>query len=203
MTSNKTSRGFGDSVPGKGILACAKTMLWAGLIFSCGRAVAADQRDQPAAPEDWAVHGQVTFVEQYHPAFRSPYRGANSLDPGSRGNETFDATGYLGIRLWDGAEAWVNGEVDQGFGLSNSLGVAGFPNGEAYKIGSSGPYPKLPRLFVRQTIDLGGEAQPINPDINQLGGTQTTNRVVLTVGKFATADIFDHNQYSDDSKRGY
>ena len=43
-------------------------------------------------PKSWALHGQATFVDQYHPAFRSPYRGANSLDPGSRGNETFDAT---------------------------------------------------------------------------------------------------------------
>ena len=203
MAPNKTLRGFGNSVTAERLFVCAKTMLCVALICSCGGAIAADQTDQPGPPEDWAIHGQVTFVEQYHPAFRSPYRGTNSLDPGSRGNETFDATGYLGIRLWDGAEAWVNGEIDQGFGLSNSLGVAGFPNGEAYKIGSSGPYPKLPRVFVRQTFDLGGEAQPIKPDINQLGGTQANNRIVLTVGKFATADVFDHNEYSDDSKRGY
>ena len=37
-------------------------------------------------PEAWALHGQVTFVWQYHPAFISPYRGPNSLDPGSRGD---------------------------------------------------------------------------------------------------------------------
>jgi uncharacterized NAD-dependent epimerase/dehydratase family protein len=24
------------------------------------------------APEDWSLHGQVTVVDQYHPAFRSP-----------------------------------------------------------------------------------------------------------------------------------
>ena len=52
----------------------------------------ATAKDNANAPEDWAVHGQTTFTSQYHPAFRSPYRGANSLDPGSRGNETFDAT---------------------------------------------------------------------------------------------------------------
>jgi hypothetical protein len=38
--------------------------------------------------ETWSLHGQTTFTEQYHPAFTSPYRGANSLDPGSRGDET-------------------------------------------------------------------------------------------------------------------
>ena len=188
----------------KHLLACC---VWAfGTIFLCSShdAIAADPGDEgAAAPEDWAVHGQITFVEQYHPAFRSDYRGTNSLDPGSRGDETFDSTVYLGIRLWTGGEAWINGEVDQGFGLSNSLGIAGFPNGEAYKIGSSLPYPKLLRLFVRQTIDRGGDSQPVESDINQLGGSQTSDRIVVMMGKLAVADIFDHNVYSDDSKHTF
>ena len=49
------------------------------------------------------------------------------------GRETVDATQFAGVRLWSGAEAWVNPEIDQGFGLDNTLGVAGFPSGEAYK----------------------------------------------------------------------
>ena len=64
---------------------------------------------------------------------------------------------YAGLRPWAGAEVWVNPEIDQGFGLSDTLGVAGFPSGEAYKVGKSAPYLKLPRLFIRQTFDLGGE----------------------------------------------
>lgn len=159
--------------------------------------------NQPDAPEEWAIHGQLTFVEQYHPAFHSPYRGPKSLDPGSRGDETFDSTLYLGAKLWDGAEAWINGEIDQGFGLSKTLGIAGFPNGEAYEVGSSIPYPKLPRLFIRQTVDLGGEVEQVDPDINQLGASQTHDRVVMTVGKFAVADVFDHNLYSDDSRHDF
>lgn len=153
--------------------------------------------------QTWAIHGQTTFVEQYHPAFKSPYRGVNSLDPGSRGNETWDATLYAGFSPWEGGELWINGEIDQGFGLSNSLGIAGFPNGEAYKIGSSNPYPKLPRLFFRQTVDFGGEVSKVDADINQLGGTQTKNQLVVTIGKFAAADVFDHNTYSDDSKHAF
>src|SRR5215472_6292255 len=69
-------------------------------------------------PEWWSVHGQSTFVTQYHPRFTSPFRGQNSLDPGNRGNETFDATLFLGVRIWDGLEFYANPEVDQGFGLS-------------------------------------------------------------------------------------
>src|SRR5689334_6725435 len=81
--------------------------------------------EQVHAPEDWSVHGQMTFVDQYHPAFKSPFRGRNSLDPGSRGDETFDATLFAGVRLWDGGEVYANPEIDQGFGVSDTLGLAG------------------------------------------------------------------------------
>jgi high affinity Mn2+ porin len=148
--------------------------------------------------EDWAVHSQATVIEQYHPAFRSPYRGTNSMDPGSRGNETVNATGYLGTRPWDGAEAWANGEIDQGFGLSNTLGVAAFTNGQGSKVGKSEPYFRLHRLFFRQTFDLGGEGEDVAPSANQLGGSRTHDNLVITVGKFSTVDIFDANSYAHD-----
>ena len=35
-----------------------------------------------AVPEPWNLHGQFTFVKQYHPSFASPYQGTNSLSPG-------------------------------------------------------------------------------------------------------------------------
>ena len=34
---------------------------------------------------------------------------------------------------------------------------AGFPSGEAFKLGATYPYARVQRYFVRQTIDLGGE----------------------------------------------
>ena len=48
--------------------------------------------------------------------------------------QTWDATFYVGWRLWRGAELWINPEIDQGFGLSGTLGLAGFASGEAYKL---------------------------------------------------------------------
>jgi high affinity Mn2+ porin len=69
--------------------------------------------EEAPTPENWAIHGQTTFVDQYHPSFRSPYTGPNSLDPGSRGGETWDATLYAGVRPWAGAEVWLNPELDQ------------------------------------------------------------------------------------------
>lgn len=149
--------------------------------------------------ESFAVHGQFTYVEQETAAFNDPYAGRNSLSP-NRGAETTDAGVYLGARLWSGAEGWIDPEIDQGFGLDDTLGVAGFPSGEAYKVGKNQPYLRLPRIFLRQTLDLAGAPQTVGPMANQLGGYRSENRVVVTVGKFSVADVFDTNQYSHDPR---
>src|SRR3984957_11550051 len=155
-----------------------------------------------ADEQSFAVHGQFTYVEQETSAFNAPYAGRNSLSP-DRGAETTDATLYLGARLWPGAEGWINGEIDQGFGLDDTLGAAGFPSGEAYKIGKNEPYLRLPRLFLRQTLNLNDAPQAIEAAANQLGGSRSANRVVITVGKFSVGDIFDTNQYAHDPRSDF
>ena len=155
-----------------------------------------------AKEERWAVHGQATFVLQGTPGFRSPYTGTNSFRPRQR-KETFDATLFAGIRSWSGAEVWINPEIDQGFGLSGTLGVAGFTSGEAYKVGKKHPYPRLQRAFFRQTINLGGATENVEAAANQLAGTRTANRLVLTMGKFGVADIFDTNRYAHDPRADF
>lgn len=147
----------------------------------------------------FALHGQATFTGQATPGFASPYLGANSLTP-HQAKETFDITASIGSRLWRGAELWVDPEIDQGFGLSDTLGVAGFPSGEAYKVGKSDPYFKLPRAFLRQTINLGGERSSLGAAANQIAGTQTANRLVITLGKFSVVDVFDTNSYAHDPR---
>ena len=156
-----------------------------------------------AESEDWAVHGQATAIEQYHPAFRSGFRGPNSLDPGSRGDETLNATVYGGVRPWDGGEAWGDFEMDQGFGLSDTLGVAGFTNGQGSKVGKAVPYFRLHRLFFRQSFDLGGDDVDIVPGANQLGGTRSADNIILTLGKFSATDIFDTNTYAHDASQDF
>ena len=147
-----------------------------------------------------AIHGQATVVEQAHDAFRSPYQAPNSLAPYAVGRETFDATLFAGVRPWKGGEIWVNPEVDQGFGLSNTLGVAGFPSGEAYKIGKATPYFRLQRLFLRQTFDLGGKAETLDASANQMSGSRTANFIAVTVGKFSVTDVFDQNDLAHDPR---
>ncbi len=150
----------------------------------------------------FAVHGQSTFIEQYAAPFHSPYVGQNSLFP-NQGREAFDVTAYLGWRLWQGAELWVNPEIDQGFGLSDTVGVAGFTTAEAAKVGSSYPYARLPRTFIRETIDLGGDREKVEGAANQFDGSRTSNRLVLTIGKFAVTDIFDTNKYAHDPRKDF
>src|SRR6266850_1161030 len=156
--------------------------------------------EEAVVTEAFGIHGQFTNVTQYHPPFTSPFYGTNSLVPGHRGNETTDLTLFAGLRLWDGLEAYVNPEVDQGFGLSNTLGVAGFPSGEAYKVGKSEPYFRLQRLFFRQRFDLGGESETVESDANQIAGMRTANNLIVTIGKFTVTDIFDANAYAHDPK---
>ena len=79
----------------------------------------------PSLSDIFAVHGQFTLTAQGTPGFSSPYAGQNSLTP-HQIKETVDATLYAGVRPWQGGEVWINPEMDQGFGLSNTLGVAGF-----------------------------------------------------------------------------
>jgi len=159
----------------------------------------------PATPGTDRVnfHGQTTFVWQGYPAIRSPFAGPNSLPGSGEGRDTFDTTLFAGVRLWQGAELWIDPEIDQGFGLMDSHGAAGFPSAEAYKLGSAYPYARVQRYFIRQTIDLGGETQKVEADINQFAGSQTANRLVLTVGKFAVVDIFDTNKYANNAKSDF
>lgn len=166
-------------------------------------AQSADGTSAPdAQSQNWAIHGQATFVLQGTPGFASPYAGTNSLSPRQR-KETIDATAYVGVRPWAGAELWANPEIDQGFGLSNTLGVAGFPSAEAYKVGKKHPYLRLQRLFFRQTINLGGATERIEGVANQLAGARTVNHVVLTAGKLGVGDIFDTNAYAHDPRTDF
>ncbi len=178
-----------------------------GLNYQFGNDEATSEKD-PKTPakldsDDINFHGQTTFVWQGYPPIRSPYEGPNSLPRGGEGRETTDVTLYAGFRLWQGAEVWVDPEIDQGFGVGDTHGVAGYPSGESYKLGQAEPYARVQRYFIRQTIDLGGETEKVEADLNQFAGSQTANRLVLTAGKFAVVDIFDTNKYANNPKMDF
>jgi high affinity Mn2+ porin len=176
-----------------------------GLNYQFGDgATTSDSGSMPTVdPDRINFHAQTTLVEQAYPTFRSPYQGANSLPRVAQARETWNTTLFAGLRLWHGAELWIDPELDQGHGLADTHGAAGFPSAEAYKIGFDDPYARMQRYFLRQTIGLGGETEKVDADINQFAGTQTADHLVLTVGKFAIVDIFDTNKYANDPKTDF
>jgi high affinity Mn2+ porin len=162
-----------------------------------------EQTKNIAAPEDQSLRWQLTNVTQRHPRFNAPYSGTNSLTPVGRTEETTDITAYAGRRLWQGAEVWIDPEVDQGFGFDRTVGLAGFSSGEAYKVGANAPYLRVPRLFVRQVVPLGGAVRSVQPAANQLGGATTADNLTFTVGKFSVVDVFDANRYAHDPRSDF
>jgi high affinity Mn2+ porin len=158
-------------------------------------------------PDQFNIHAQTTWTWQGYPAFHSapgafviaspPFLGFPS---GGQAREIGEGTLYVGARLWKGAEFWINPEIDQGLGVGNSIGVGAYVNGEAFKIGSSTPYAKIQRVFVRQTVDLGGEKVDVPADINWFAGTTTADRLVFTFGRMSPLDVFDQNKYANNAK---
>ena len=170
-------------------------------------ALALGDAGAPAVPEtpSWNLHGQFTTDTQFHPAFTSPYQGANSLDAGNSGRQTSDLTVFAGWRPWQGAGVYVNPEIDQGYGLSGTLGVAGFPSGEAYKVGARNPYFRLPRAYLRQVwaTDPQSGDTAVADGANQLAARIPDDNLTVTAGKFSVVDIFDANRYAHDPKADF
>ena len=151
----------------------------------------------------WEIHGQTTYLAQGHPTFRAPYSGPNSLMPNAQMKATWSNSLFLNARLWDGGEVYYNPELAQGFGLSDTVGVGGFPSGEAQK--SDFPYPhyNTSRLFVRQTFGFGGEQEELVSGPTQLAGKVDVSRLTVQAGKFAVTDVFDGNAYAKDPRRDF
>jgi len=151
----------------------------------------------------WEIHGQTTYLHQGYPSFRAPYSGPNSLTPAPQAQQTWSNSLYLNARLWQGGELYFNPELLQGFGLNNTTGAGGFPNGEAQK--SNFPYPHFnpSRLFVRQTFGFGGEQEELASGQLQLAGKVDVNRLTLQAGKFSVVDVFDGNAYARDPRKDF
>ena len=151
----------------------------------------------------WEIHGQTTFLPQGYPAFHAPYSGPNSLTPAPQFQDTWSNSLFLNTRLWEGGEVYYNPELLQGFGLNNTVGAAGFPNGEAQKSNFPFPHYNTSRLFVRQTFGFGGEQEELASGPLQLARKADVSRLTLQAGKFSVADVFDGNSYARDPRKDF
>ena len=154
----------------------------------------------PPVDQSWNFHLQSTVGAQGHPSFPAAYTGLNSLTPGDEIKDTISVDVMGGVRLWRGAEFFGDVVIWQGYGLSNTLGMAGFPNGEAYRIGRTYPDAYLCRAFLRETIGFSGEKEASEDEPFDLHGTRDVRNLTITVGHFSAKDIFDANAYANDSR---
>lgn len=151
-------------------------------------------------PERWNWHLQSTVVAQGHPSFRAAYTGTNSMTSGASIRDTISVDVMGGVRLWSGGEFFGDVLMWQGYGLSNTLGMAGFPNGEAFRVGKTFPDVAVVRAYLRQTIGLGGGREASDDSPSGLRGSEDVRKLTFTVGHYSAKDIFDNNAYAGDPR---
>ena len=162
--------------------------------------IVAGEKMADASAQNWNWHVQNTVIVQGYPAIRANYSGPNSLPSGGETRETVSLDLFGGVRLWRGAEAHIDGLMWQGFGIANTTGADGFPNGDGARLGSGVPNGTIARLFIRQTFGFGGEQENFEDDQLTLAGKQDVSRLTLTVGKMSVKDIFDNNAYANNPR---
>ena len=150
--------------------------------------------------ENTNLHGQATTVTQGHPSITSPYQGANSLQGPGEVKTSFTSTLFFGYRLLPSTSLYVNPEVIAGEGMSTTHGVAGYPNGEIYRVDTPSAKLTVSRIYLQQVIGLGGEKESLDSGQNQLAGKVDKRRLTLVLGKFSLNDFLDDNTYSHDPR---
>ena len=168
------------------------------LVIASVTSAFAQKRD---SVEKFSYHVQQTLVGQsagYNPPTQSQI-GHNTFDDQSL-KVSLSSTFYLGHKLWRGASVYVNPDIAGGAGLGGTVGIAGYVNGEIFRVGNPAPTLYISRAFVRQYFAIGDEVKYVATDQNQLGEWVPTNRVQFTIGKFSMADVFDNNHYSHDPR---
>ena len=150
--------------------------------------------------KNWNLHVQASAIPQGHGGIRSPYASNLSLSPDGEVRTSVTNTYFMGLTPWRGGEVYINAEILAGNGLSSTHGIAGFPNGEIYRVDTPSPKFNLARYFIRQTWGLGGDPEKLGDDQNQLPMKVDNSRITLAAGKFSLADFFDGNTYSHDAR---
>lgn len=150
----------------------------------------------------WSYHFQLTAINQTHPSFNAKYSGINSLSNEAESKKlSLTSTLFLGHKLWKNAAIYFNPEIAGGSGISSAKGIAGFTNGETFRIGSTEPVLYTARLFFKQHFPLKNTGyENMVSDANQVEEKIPTSRITLTVGKISLSDFFDNNSYSHDPR---
>ncbi len=157
-------------------------------------------RWETSGEDRFIARGQATYAWTRKFGFDAPYSGPQSLATNPESSYSLSFTAYLGARLWDGAELYADPEAFQAHPLSNLHGVAGVGNGELQKASGAELRAYGARLFLRQSVGLGGDSFAVAPGLNQLATHYDRRRLVFTLGKISLTDLFEKNTYADDPR---
>jgi high affinity Mn2+ porin len=166
-----------------------------------GSLVARELTDTSVAPiKKYSLHFQATLIPQYHFNFAAPYSGDNSLETSEPVRTSVSATAFFSYKPFRNTYFVFNPEAAGGEGLSKTLGIAGFPNGEVYRVGDPKPSPFIARLYAEQRFPLSNRKEKIEEDENQVAETTNKDYLSIILGKFSLTDFFDNSQISHDPR---
>jgi high affinity Mn2+ porin len=149
------------------------------------------------------LSGQANFIFQAHPQFSAPYSGVNSFRPDFEHATSRVLTLYTGIRVNDSTEVLVDIEDASGFGMSNSLGLAGYTNLDVVRIpGEGSPLstaPYLARGIIHKVFALSKDKVENKRNPLSLFDELPRRRLEVRFGKFDLVDFFDQNSVGSDT----
>jgi high affinity Mn2+ porin len=151
----------------------------------------------------WWISGQINVISQGHASFHALYSGTNSLKPIGEIATSRIYSLYTALRLTNSSDFVFDAEEASGTGISNSVGLAGYPNIDVVRIpGEGSPLstaPYVARAIFRYVFPLSDEAE--DADVGPLGILRSlpVRRLQFRIGKLSLADFFDVNPVGSDS----
>jgi hypothetical protein len=145
------------------------------------------------------ISAQANFIRQQDPVFEAKYSGPNSFQPDKEHATSRVETLYTGFQITPRLEILADVESAGGAGLSNALGIAGFPNVDVVRNPSLSEDPYIARVMLHYTIPLSKEMAEATRNPLALASTVPVRRLEVRVGKMSTVDFFDLNSVGSDS----
>ena len=156
----------------------------------------------PETDRFW-ISGQANFISQAHPPFHAPYSGPHSFRPEFEHATSRLLTLYTGMRLNGSSEILVDIEDASGYGMSNSLGLAGYTNLDVVRIpGEGSPLstaPYLARGIIHKVFALSNDKIENQRNPLSLFSQLPRRRLEIRFGKFDLVDFFDQNSVGSDT----
>jgi high affinity Mn2+ porin len=145
------------------------------------------------------LSGQANIITQWHPAFRSPYQGPNSLSPEAQDASSRVLTLLTGVRINSTTEFLCDIQETGGHGIGEALGLGGFTNLDVVRNPLLSKTPYVARLIWHQIIPLSNEKSPSERTPLSLFAQLPVRRLEIRFGKFSLVDFFDVNTYGSDN----